>query len=99
MPEGNSGSEARSALSGAMAELPPSPAGAVLPCQQAWVEVQMLDETRAPVPALECEVVGPNGEVHHGVTDENGIFRVDGVPPGSCQISFPALDGKVWKKA
>jgi hypothetical protein len=99
MSDADSGSNARSALYGALSDLPQTTGGAVVPCQLVWVEVQMLDETKAPVPGLECEVVGPDGVVHRGITDGNGVFRVEPLPAGECTICFTSLDRRVWKKA
>ena len=99
MSDAKSGTEARSALYGALSELPPTAPAAVAPCEQVWVEVQMLDETDAPVPGLECEVLAPDGVGHRGVTDAKGVFRVEPVPPGQCTITFTSLDQRIWKKA
>jgi hypothetical protein len=99
MAQPGPGNNARSALSGASAQLPPGPAGAVAPCEQAWVEVQMLGEKDEPVPGLECEIVGPDGALHRGVTDSNGVVRVQPLPPGQCTMTFPLLDRRTWNKA
>jgi hypothetical protein len=99
MSDAKSGNEARSALYGALSDLPSTAPGAVVPCQETWIEVQMLDETEAPVPGLECEVIAPDGAPHRGVTDSNGVFRVEPVPPGQCTITFTSLDRRIWKKA
>jgi len=32
-------------------------------------------------------------------TDENGVGRVEGFDPGSCQVSFPDLDKEAWEDA
>jgi hypothetical protein len=31
-----------------------------------------------------------------GTLDKEGKVRVDGIPPGQCQVSFPDLDKGAW---
>jgi hypothetical protein len=40
----------------------------------------------------------PDGSVAEGTLDENGFARVEGIVPGTCQITFPSLDKEAWEK-
>ena len=45
------------------------------------------------------EITLPDGTVAQGTLDNNGFARVDGIDPGSCQITFPNLDTEAWERA
>lgn len=66
-----------------------------------WIEIVLVYESNGkPVPGAAYEVTLPDGTtVASGSTDENGFARVDGIDPGSCQVSFPALDKEAWEDA
>lgn len=63
-----------------------------------WIEVVLLDERGKPVPNRACEIITPDKARHTGTTDKKGRVRLDGIPPGPCQVSFPELDDDEWKK-
>ena len=62
-----------------------------------WIEVELLDSDGQPVPNEPYRVHLPDGSTQEGSTDGQGIARLSGIDPGTCQISFPALDGGGWK--
>lgn len=95
----NVGDQARAGLFGALSSPNASAPGPVVSCERVWIEVQMLDESAAPVVGLACEVTAPDGTVHSGSTDKKGILRVEGVVPGNCTIGFPTLDRRTWNRA
>ena len=64
-----------------------------------WIELVLQDQDGNPVPGEPYSITLPDGTVAEGTLDEKGFVRVDGIPPGSCQVSFPARDGRDWKKA
>lgn len=69
------------------------------PCASHWIEVQLVDQTDAPVSGQRFEITLPNGTTRTGMTDAEGVGRVDGIyPPGVCQIAFTELDQDVWEK-
>lgn len=72
--------------------------GAVLACPLAlsWVGLRLVDETGAGVADAEWLVIAPDGTEHRGMTDANGQARVNGIPPGTCKISFPKIDADAW---
>ena len=62
-----------------------------------WIEVQFLDDSGQPITSESVEVTAPDGSVSSGTTDEKGVYRVEHIDPGSCQISFPNLDKDAWE--
>jgi uncharacterized Zn-binding protein involved in type VI secretion len=66
--------------------------------QKVWVEIELLDESRKPVPNEPYRIELPDGSVTEGSTDDRGRARVDGIDPGNCKISFPSLDKRSWKR-
>ena len=62
-----------------------------------WVAIRLVDESGAPVPGERFRIGLPDGSVREGITDELGTARVDGIDPGTCVITFPALDAREWE--
>ena len=65
----------------------------------AWIEIELVDEEDEPVPSEKYEIKLPDGSVAKGTLDGDGFARVDGIEPGTCEITFPSLDKDAWKKA
>lgn len=66
-----------------------------------WIGLELVYESNGlPVVGMPYEVTLPDGKtVSGGSTDDKGRARVDGIDPGSCQISFPTLDKEAWTDA
>ena len=64
-----------------------------------WVEVALTDEDGKPVAGEPYAVTLPDGSVASGTTGADGVARVEGFDPGSCQITFPARDQEAWHAA
>ncbi len=62
-----------------------------------WVEVQLLDDAGQPIPSESVRVTLPDGSVSDGTTDEKGLYRVENIDPGNCDITFPNLDKDAWE--
>ncbi len=70
------------------------------PAKKSWIEIKLIDEQNNPVPGEPYSVTLPDGEsVASGTLDEKGFARIDGIDPGTCQITFPQRDTEAWKKA
>jgi type VI secretion system secreted protein VgrG len=67
--------------------------------KKSWIEIELVDEDGNPVPGETYLVTTPDGAVAQGTLDENGFARVEGMDPGTCKITFPALDKDAWEKA
>lgn len=65
----------------------------------AWIEIELVDEEDEPVPSEKYEIKLPDGSVAKGTLDGDGFARVDGIEPGTCEITFPNLDKEAWEKA
>jgi hypothetical protein len=63
-----------------------------------FVEIELVGEDGIGVANIEYELTLPNGNKVRGVTDEQGLIRVERIDPGSCKITFPKLDAEAWEK-
>jgi hypothetical protein len=67
--------------------------------KKSWIEIKLVDEDGIPVPGEEYLVTLPDGQtVASGTLDDKGFARVDNIDPGTCQITFPRLDGRSWNR-
>ena len=67
--------------------------------EKSWIEIELVDEEDQPVPGEKYKITLPDGSVATGTLDEKGFARVDGIEPGTCQITFPDLDKEAWEPA
>lgn len=63
-----------------------------------WIEIELIDENDAPVPAESVLVVEPSGATRRLTTGDKGIARLEGLEPGTCDVSFPRIDGREWAR-
>lgn len=61
-----------------------------------FIEIKLVDEENKPVPGESYKITLPDSSVAEGTLDGNGFARVDGIDPGSCQITFPKRDQEAW---
>jgi hypothetical protein len=84
---------------------PAAPAGAGVsrprssPPPKTWIEVVLVDAAGRPVAGERCRLLLPDGSVRVEVLDASGRLRLDGIDPGTCDVSFPDLDGRSWRRA
>ncbi|KAF0812069.1 hypothetical protein IGB42_03346 [Andreprevotia sp. IGB-42] len=74
----------------------PTPTPASTPVAKTWIEIQLLGEDDKPIPGEKYEITLSNGLVLSGYLNAEGLARVDGLDPDTCQISFPELDKDAW---
>lgn len=68
------------------------------PTKKSWIELELVDQKGKPVPYERYRIKVPGvDKPMEGFLDEKGLARVDGIDPGTCQISFPDLDAASWK--
>jgi type VI secretion system secreted protein VgrG len=61
-----------------------------------WIEIELVDQDDQPVAGERYRITLPGGSVEQGNLDQNGYARVDGIEPGTCEITFPDLDRDAW---
>jgi type VI secretion system secreted protein VgrG len=64
-----------------------------------WVEVELVDDSGAPVPGEAVEIKLPDGSVASGTTDDKGLLKISNIDPGSVEITFINLDKEAWEPA
>ena len=64
-----------------------------------WIEIDLkYEDDSSPVDGEEYCITLPDGAEVRGHLDKKGFARVDGIEnPGTCQITFPKLDRRIWK--
>ena len=67
--------------------------------KKSWIEIELVDEESKPIPGEKYEITLPDKTVAKGTLDAMGLARIDGIKPGTCQITFPDLDKSAWSKA
>jgi uncharacterized Zn-binding protein involved in type VI secretion len=63
-----------------------------------WIEIQMNDRGGFGVANTAFKLESPDGHIIHGVTDGNGLARVEGLEPGNHKITFPDLPQDGFRK-
>jgi uncharacterized protein (DUF2345 family) len=63
-----------------------------VPCQQCWIEVQLLDDADNPVAGEPYWIKLPDGEVMEGSLNDEGFVRLAPIPCGICIVRFPKWD-------
>jgi len=63
----------------------------------AFVEISLVDTLGRPVPDEPWELIAPDGQVHRGTLDADGHARIDGLPPGTCDVCFTRLHETDWQ--
>jgi type VI secretion system secreted protein VgrG len=57
-----------------------------------WIEVELKDESGAPVVGERCEITVPNGKKTTRSTNKFGLIRVEKLDPGTCKVRWINLD-------
>ena len=64
-----------------------------------WVGIELVDDVGRAVAGQRYVVKVPEGVVNEGTLDAQGRARISGIDPGACEISFPDIDAREWKRA
>jgi hypothetical protein len=67
--------------------------------QKHWVAIELVDEDGNGVEGIAYSIITPDNQQYTGMTDANGLARIDNIPAGQCKISFPELDKDAYKAA
>ena len=57
-----------------------------------FLEIELVDEEGNPVADQKYWIKDAEGNEYEGMTDSSGKARLDDIPKGSCDISFPEAD-------
>ena len=97
---GGGSTPASSSAAGSASSRPASsqPNSTADPEKKSWVEIQMVDEEDMPVSGVSYNVKIPDGTFRTGSLNGEGLARIEGIDPGTCEISFPDLDRDAWEK-
>ena len=66
--------------------------------EKSWIEIELVGEDDEPIPGEKYKVTLSDGRVAEGTLDQNGFKRLEGIPAGNCQVTFPKLDKDAWEK-
>lgn len=64
-----------------------------------WIAIELVDEKGKPIPNERFRIELPDGSYTEGKLDGAGQARLNDIDPGTCQVTFPDIDGKEWKPA
>ncbi|MBK8258038.1 MAG: hypothetical protein IPK82_35900 [Polyangiaceae bacterium] len=74
----------------------PSTIPPIQPVKKTWIEVELLDEDGKPV-ATDLLLTLPDGTKK--TLPIEGFVRIDNIDPGTCDIQFPKIDAREWKRS
>jgi len=63
-----------------------------------WIEIELVDKEDKPVPGKMYKITLSDDSVIEGTLDGDGFARHDGIPKGTCKVTFPELDKNAWEK-
>ena len=69
------------------------------PATVTWIEIELTDASNRPMQGVRYVIKLPDGTPREGQLDAKGRARVDGIPAGDCEVSFPDLHGEDWEAA
>lgn len=61
-----------------------------------WITIQMVGEDDEPIVGERYRITLPDGSVHEGRLDGEGLARFRGIEAGQCEVTFPDLDQEAW---
>ncbi len=62
-----------------------------------WIELQLVDESGAPVAGELVEIAAPDHFTYLAQTDAAGLVRLEGIGEGASEVSFIDRDGSAWE--
>jgi len=64
-----------------------------------WIEIRLIDQNDQPVGDVRYRLKITDGSIRTGTLGSDGVLRVPGIDPGTCELSFPDLDASEWRPA
>jgi hypothetical protein len=81
-----------------LGETPATPSQLLATVEKTWIEIGAAFDDGTPYTGT-IEVRLADGRVVSGTAGADGVFRLDGILPGSCKVRFPDLDAAAWGPA
>jgi hypothetical protein len=63
-----------------------------------WIEIELHTDSGEPMAGARYRIRKPDGSAAEGTLDGAGRARLDGLEPGTCQVSFPDIDKGEWRR-
>ena len=63
----------------------------------AWLAIELVDESGECVPGEPFTIVMSDGSSVKGALDSRGAVRLEGVPAGTCKVTFTERDAEGWR--
>lgn len=60
--------------------------------EHTFVEIELVDQDSRPVARARYVVTASDSTCYEGRLGEDGMARIDGIVPGTCQVVFPEFD-------
>jgi hypothetical protein len=76
---------------------PPRKPEAPVASRRTWIGIELQDEQGRPCAGEPWRILLADGSERSGWLDDAGRATVHGIEPGTCQVSFPGLDGGEWR--
>lgn len=67
--------------------------------EKTWIAIQLADKKSKPAAYKRYRIELPDGSRREGMLDAKGTARLDGIDPGTYNVSFPEPDKSDWKAA
>lgn len=67
--------------------------------RKTWIGIELIDDDGQPVASERYVITLPDGVRKQGTLDAQGRALIDQIDPGTCQVSFPDLDAREWRRA
>ena len=71
----------------------------VMRCNLTWIEVWLVDADDVPVAGASYRIQLSDGSCVEGSLDDKGKARFEGIPAGTCIVSFPEIHKTEWQPA
>jgi len=60
--------------------------------QHTFMEIELIDQDGRPVARARYVVKTVDSSTYEGRLDDDGVAHIDGIVPGTCQVTFPEFD-------